>query len=152
DHPLHRPGRWAEGPEDARDDQDEPQQQPPCRGPEEGLAQQVEDQDEQEPSNRLEERARRKLEARLDAVPPFTATIDGANVHFLHVRSPEPGALPLILTHGWPGSIVEFLKVIEPLTNPRAHSGEPKDAFHVVIPSIPGYGFSGPTHDTQWQW
>src|SRR5262249_5514061 len=91
----------------------------------------------------------RKHEARLNAFPQFTTTIDGANVHFLPVRSSEPGALPRILTHGWPGSIVEFLNIIEPLTNPRDYSGEPKDAFHVVIPSIPGYGFSGPTHDTQ---
>ena len=89
-------------------------------------------------------------EARLNEFPQFTTTIDGANVHFLHLRSPEPDALPLILTHGWPGSIVEFLDVIEPLTDPRAHGGDPADAFHLVVPSIPGYGFSGPTRDTGW--
>lgn len=92
----------------------------------------------------------RQYEAQLNEYPQFTTTIDGANVHFLHVRSPEPNALPLILTHGWPGSMVEFLNIIEPLTNPRAHGGDPADAFHVVIPSIPGYGFSGPTHDARW--
>ena len=91
-----------------------------------------------------------KYEAELNAFPQFTTQIDGANVHFLHVRSTEPGALPLILTHGWPGSIVEFLNVIGPLTDPRAHGGDPADAFHLVIPSIPGYGFSGPTHDVGW--
>ncbi len=92
----------------------------------------------------------REHEARLNEYPQFTTTIDGANVHFLHVRSPEPGALPLILTHGWPGSIVEFLEVIGPLSDPRAHGGEPADAFHLVIPSIPGYGFSGPAPDPGW--
>jgi epoxide hydrolase len=92
----------------------------------------------------------RKHEARLNEFPQFTTTIDGANVHFLHVRSPEPGALPLILTHGWPGSIVEFLNVIEPLTDPRGHGGDPTDAFHLVIPSTPGHGFSGPTREAGW--
>lgn len=92
----------------------------------------------------------RQQEAKLNAFPQFTTSIDGANVHFLHVRSPEPDALPLILTHGWPGSIVEFLDVIGPLTDPRTHGGDPTDAFHVVVPSIPGYGFSGPTHETGW--
>jgi epoxide hydrolase len=92
----------------------------------------------------------RKYEAELNAFPQFTTQIDGANVHFLHVRSTEPDALPLILTHGWPGSIVEFLNVIGPLTDPRAHGGDPADAFHLVIPSIPGYGFSGPTHEVGW--
>ena len=87
----------------------------------------------------------RAWEARLNEYPQFTTTIDGQNIHFLHVRSPEPDALPLILTHGWPGSIVEFLDVIGPLTDPRAHGGDPADAFHLVIPSLPGYGFSGPT-------
>ena len=86
----------------------------------------------------------------LNEYPQFTTTIDGAQVHFLHVRSPEPDALPLIITHGWPGSIVEFLDIIGPLTDPRAHGGDPADAFHLVIPSIPGYGFSGPTRDTGW--
>jgi pimeloyl-ACP methyl ester carboxylesterase len=89
----------------------------------------------------------RKQEARLNEHPQFTTTIHGANVHFLHVRSPEPDALPLILTHGWPGSIVEFLQVIGPLTDPAAHGGDPADAFHLVIPSIPGYGLSGPTRE-----
>jgi epoxide hydrolase len=92
----------------------------------------------------------RKHEARLNEYPQFTTTIDGANVHFLHVRSPEPDALPLILTHGWPGSIVEFLEVIDPLANPRGHGGDPADAFHLVIPSLPGYGLSGPTRDVGW--
>ena len=86
----------------------------------------------------------RKHEARLNELPQFTTTIDGANIHFLHVRSPEPDALPLILTHGWPGSIVEFLSVIGPLTDPAAHGGDPADAFHLIIPSLPGYGLSGP--------
>ncbi len=92
----------------------------------------------------------RKQEDRLNEFPQFTTTIDGANVHFLHVRSPEPDALPLILNHGWPGSIIEFLDVIGPLTNPRAYGGNPADAFHLVIPSMPGYGFSGPTSETGW--
>jgi pimeloyl-ACP methyl ester carboxylesterase len=92
----------------------------------------------------------RKQEARLNEHPQFTTTIHGANVHFLHVRSPEPDALPLILTHGWPGSIVEFLQVIGPLTDPAAHGGDPADAFHLVIPSIPGYGLSGPTREPGW--
>jgi epoxide hydrolase len=92
----------------------------------------------------------RKQEARLNELPQFTTTIDGANVHFFHVRSPEPGALPLILTHGWPGSVAEFLNVIGPLTNPRAHGGDPADAFHLVIPSMPGYGLSGPTREAGW--
>jgi epoxide hydrolase len=92
----------------------------------------------------------RKQEASLNELPQFTTTIDGANVHFLHVRSPEPGALPLILTHGWPGSVVEFLNVIGPLTDPRADGGDPADAFHLVIPSMPGYGLSGPTREPGW--
>jgi pimeloyl-ACP methyl ester carboxylesterase len=92
----------------------------------------------------------RKQEARLNDFPQFTTTIDGAKVHFLHARSPEPNAIPLIITHGWPGSIVEFVEVIEPLTDPRAHGGDPADAFHVVAPSIPGFGFSGPTRETGW--
>jgi pimeloyl-ACP methyl ester carboxylesterase len=92
----------------------------------------------------------RKQEARLNQLPQFTTTIDGQNIHFLHVPSPEPDALPLLLTHGWPGSIVEFLNIIGPLTDPRAHGGDPADAFHLVIPSIPGYGFSGPTRETGW--
>ncbi len=84
-------------------------------------------------------RAREKL---LNRFPQFKTEIDGLGIHFIHVRSPEPNALPLVITHGWPGSIVEFHKVIEPLTNPRAHGGDPADAFHVVCPSLPGYGFS----------
>jgi pimeloyl-ACP methyl ester carboxylesterase len=92
----------------------------------------------------------RAQEARLNAIPQFTTTIDGANVHFLHVRSPEPGALPLVITHGWPGSIVEFVDLVGPLSDPRAHGGDPADAFHVVCPSMPGYGFSGPTRETGW--
>src|SRR5919202_732641 len=92
----------------------------------------------------------RAREAMLNAHPQFTTTIDGQNIHFLHVHSAEPGALPLILTHGWPGSIVEFLDVIGPLTDPRADGGDPSDAFHAVIPSIPGFGFSGPTREVGW--
>jgi epoxide hydrolase len=92
----------------------------------------------------------RKHEAQLNQHPQFTTTIDGQNVHFLHVRSPEPAALPLIITHGWPGSIVEFLDIIGPLTDPAAHGGDPADAFHVVASSIPGFGFSGPTHEAGW--
>ena len=92
----------------------------------------------------------RAEEARLNAFDHFTATVDGAHVHFIHQRSPEPGALPLIVTHGWPGSIVEFLDVLGPLTDPRAHGGDPADAFHVVAPSIPGYAFSGPTNERGW--
>jgi epoxide hydrolase len=92
----------------------------------------------------------RAWEAKLNAYPQFTTDIDGQNIHFLHVRSPEPNAFPLILTHGWPGSVVEYLDIIGPLTNPRAHGGDPADAFHLVIPSLPGFGFSGPTHETGW--
>jgi epoxide hydrolase len=92
----------------------------------------------------------RAAEARLNDLPQFTTTIDGTNVHFLHVRSAEPDALPLVVTHGWPGSVVEFLDVIGPLTDPRAHGGDPADAFHLVVPSIPGYGFSGPTTERGW--
>ncbi|GII86978.1 microsomal epoxide hydrolase [Sphaerisporangium siamense] len=92
----------------------------------------------------------RKAEAELNSHHQFTAEISGATVHFLHVRSPEPDALPLVITHGWPGSVVEFLDVIDPLTDPAAHGGDPADAFHVVIPSIPGFGLSGPTPDTGW--
>ncbi|HEY2056677.1 MAG TPA: epoxide hydrolase [Solirubrobacterales bacterium] len=92
----------------------------------------------------------RRLEARLAAVPGFRTEIDGVGVHFLHVRSPEPGALPLVLTHGWPGSVLEFLDAIGPLTEPSAHGGEPADAFHVVIPALPGYGFSDPPPEPGW--
>lgn len=92
----------------------------------------------------------RAWEAKLNEYAQFTTTIDGQNVHFLHVRSPEPNALPLVLTHGWPGSIVEYLDVIGPLSDPRAHGGAPADAFDLVIPSLPGFGFSGPTRETGW--
>src|SRR5262245_7452784 len=92
----------------------------------------------------------RAAERHLNRFPQFTTQIDGANVHFLHVRSPEPAARPLVLTHGWPGSVVEFLNVIGPLCDPGAHGGDPADAFHLVIPSIPGYGFSGPVTETGW--
>ncbi|HET6952945.1 MAG TPA: epoxide hydrolase [Acidimicrobiales bacterium] len=92
----------------------------------------------------------RQAEATLNEQPHFTTTIDGANVHFLHVRSPEPDALPLVLTHGWPGSFVEFLDVIGPLSDPRAHGGDPTDAFHLVVPSIPGFAFSGPVTEPGW--
>jgi epoxide hydrolase len=92
----------------------------------------------------------RKQEATINQHPQFTTTIDGANVHFLHVRSPEPDATPLLLLHGWPGSVVEFLDVIGPLSDPRAHGGDPVDAFHLVIPSLPGHGFSGPLDAPGW--
>ena len=92
----------------------------------------------------------RAAEARLNEFPQFVTLIDGVRVHFLHVRSPEPSALPLIMTHGWPGSFVEFLKVIGPLTDPARHGGDPQDAFHLVIPSLPGYAFSGPTRRAGW--
>ncbi|MFI5987239.1 epoxide hydrolase family protein [Streptomyces sp. NPDC051555] len=93
----------------------------------------------------------RAAEARLNEWPQFTTVIDGAQVHFAHVRSPEPDATPLLMTHGWPGSIVEFERVVGPLTDPRAHGGDPRDAFHLVLPSIPGFGLSGPTTDTGWE-
>ncbi|MFD4635184.1 epoxide hydrolase family protein [Streptomyces sp. NPDC058284] len=93
----------------------------------------------------------RAAEAALNEWPQFTTTIDGANLHFAHVRSPEPDATPLIMTHGWPGSIVEFADVVGPLTDPRAHGGDPADAFHLVLPSIPGFGLSGPTRETGWE-
>ncbi|WP_224243357.1 epoxide hydrolase family protein [Hyalangium gracile] len=92
----------------------------------------------------------RTHEAALNQHPQFTTEIDGQTIHFLHVRSPEPDALPLILTHGWPSSVVEYLDVIGPLTQPRAHGGTSAQAFHLVIPSLPGYGFSGPTREVGW--
>ena len=92
----------------------------------------------------------RSQEAALNGFSQFTTVIDDQNVHFLHVRSPEPRALPLLITHGWPGSIAEFLDIIGPLADPAAHGGDPADAFHVIAPSIPGFGFSGPTHETGW--
>src|SRR5689334_22330060 len=85
----------------------------------------------------------RKVEATLNALPQFTTEIDGVDIHFIHVRSKLPNALPVIVTHGWPGSIIEQLKIIDPLTNPTAHGGNASDTFDVVIPSLPGYGFSG---------
>lgn len=92
----------------------------------------------------------RAWEARINAWPQFTTEIDGQHIHFIHARSAEAGALPLILTHGWPGSIVEYLDVIAPLTDPRAHGGEPDDAFDLVIPSLPGFAFSGATSERGW--
>ncbi|GAB2917859.1 epoxide hydrolase [Micromonospora polyrhachis] len=92
----------------------------------------------------------RRHEARLNEFPQFTTTIDGQNIHFLHVRSPESDATPLIMTHGWPSTVYDFLDVIGPLTDPRAHGADPADAFHLVVPSVPGFAFSGPTRDTGW--
>ena len=92
----------------------------------------------------------RKVETRLNALPQFITEIDGLDIHFVHVRSKHENALPLIVTHGWPGSIIEQLKIIDPLTNPTAHGGSASDAFHVVIPSMPGYGFSGKPTSTGW--
>lgn len=92
----------------------------------------------------------RKAEAQLNAQPGFRTALDGIEIHFLHVRSPEPNALPLILTHGWPGSIFEFMQAIGPLSDPVAHGGRAEDAFHLVIPSLPGYGFSGKPCGTGW--
>jgi pimeloyl-ACP methyl ester carboxylesterase len=92
----------------------------------------------------------RRCEARLNAVPNFITEIDGLDIHFIHVRSKHENALPVLISHGWPGSIVEQLKLIEPLTNPTAHGGGAADAFHVVIPSMPGYGFSGKPTETGW--
>lgn len=93
----------------------------------------------------------RAAEALLNRWPQFTTTIDGAHVHFVHVRSPEPDATALVVTHGWPGSIVEFLDIVGPLTDPAAHGGDPADAFHVVLPTIPGFGLSGPTTERGWE-
>jgi epoxide hydrolase len=92
----------------------------------------------------------RAAERELNSYPQFRTTIDGTPVHFLHVRSAEPDAMPLIITHGWPGSVAEFLRVIGPLTDPRGHGGDPADAFDVVIPSIPGFGFSTPVTEPGW--
>jgi hypothetical protein len=92
----------------------------------------------------------RKVEARLNALPQFVTEIDGLDIHFIHVRSKHEDALPIIVTHGWPGSIIEQLKIIEPLTNPTAHGGSATDAFHVVIPSLPGHGFSGKPKAPGW--
>ena len=92
----------------------------------------------------------RKAEAKLNTLPQFVTTVDGLDIHFIHVRSKNPNALPLIVTHGWPGSIIEQLKIIDPLTNPTAHGGSASDAFDIVIPSLPGYGFSGKSTGTGW--
>ncbi len=92
----------------------------------------------------------RAQEARFNRWPHFLTHLDGQQVHFIHARSPEPDAMPLLITHGWPGSVSEFLDVIGPLSDPRAHGGDPADAFHVVAPSIPGYAWSGPTTEPGW--
>ncbi|RCV50353.1 epoxide hydrolase family protein [Marinitenerispora sediminis] len=92
----------------------------------------------------------REQERRLNALPQFRTELDGHAVHFVHIRSPEPDAFPLLLTHGWPGSVVEFREMTGPLTDPRAHGGDPADAFHVVVPSAPGFPLSGPTRETGW--
>jgi pimeloyl-ACP methyl ester carboxylesterase len=92
----------------------------------------------------------RAQEARLNALPQFTTEIDGQTVHFLHVRSPEPAAMPLLVIHGYPSSVVEFLEVIGPLSDPRAHGGNPADAFHLVVPSLPGFGLSTPVREPGW--
>lgn len=92
----------------------------------------------------------RRFETRLNLLPQFVTLIDGVDIHFIHVRSPHPDALPLIVTHGWPGSVIEQLKIIEPLTDPVAHGARAEDAFDIVIPSMPGYGFSGTPAETGW--
>jgi pimeloyl-ACP methyl ester carboxylesterase len=92
----------------------------------------------------------RATEARLSQIPQFTTTIDGLDIHFVHIRSPHPGAVPLVMTHGWPGSFLEFEQVLGPLTDPPAHCGDAADAFDVVVPSLPGYGFSGKPASTGW--
>ena len=92
----------------------------------------------------------RKVEAKLDALPQFITEIDGLDIHFAHVRSKHENALPIIVSHGWPGSLIEQLKIIDPLVNPTAHGGKASDAFHVVIPNMPGYGFSGKPTTTGW--
>ena len=91
-----------------------------------------------------------RVEARLNALPQFAAEIDGVEIHFIHVRSPHEKALPLIMTHGWPGSVIELLEAVGPLTDPTAHGGDPEDAFHLVLPSLPGYGFSGEPAELGW--
>lgn len=93
----------------------------------------------------------RKCEARLNALPQFTTQIDGVEVHFIHVKSRHENALPLIMTHGWPGSVIELLETVGPLTDPTAHGGIPEDAFHLVLPSMPGYGFSGEPTELGWE-
>lgn len=93
----------------------------------------------------------RAFEAKLNALPQYTTTIDGVEIHFIHVRSPHENALPMIMTHGWPGSVVELLGVVGPLTDPTSHGGQASDAFHLVLPSLPGYGFSGEPVEPGWQ-
>ena len=92
-----------------------------------------------------------RLEARLNALPQFTTEIDGVEIHFIHMRSKHEDALPLIMTHGWPGSVIELLETVGPLTDPTAHGGTPGDAFHLVLPSLPGYGFSGEPTELGWE-
>jgi len=92
----------------------------------------------------------RACEAKLNALPQFTTEIDGVTIHFIHVKSPHPGALPLIMTHGWPGSVIELLESVGPLTDPAAHGGPAEDAFDLVLPSLPGYGFSGEPAEVGW--
>jgi pimeloyl-ACP methyl ester carboxylesterase len=93
----------------------------------------------------------RKAEAKLNALPQFTTEIDGVEIHFIHIRSPHEHALPLIMTHGWPGSVIELLETVGPLTDPTAHGGDAGDAFHLVLPSLPGYGFSGEPTELGWE-
>jgi hypothetical protein len=93
----------------------------------------------------------RKLEAKLNALPQFTTEIDGVNIHFIHVKSQHENALPLIMTHGWPGSVIELLETVGPLTNPTAYGGNAEDAFHLVLPSLPGYGFSSEPTELGWE-
>src|SRR5918997_1310547 len=93
----------------------------------------------------------RRCEARLNALAQFTTEIDGVEIHFIHVRSRHENALPLIMTHGWPGSVIELLATVGPLTDPTAHGGTPEDAFHLVLPSLPGYGFSGEPTELGWE-
>ena len=92
----------------------------------------------------------RACEKRLNSLPQFTTEIDGVEIHFIHVRSRHENALPLIMTHGWPGSVIELLETVGPLTDPTAHGGNPEDAFHLVLPSLPGYGFSGEPAELGW--
>jgi pimeloyl-ACP methyl ester carboxylesterase len=93
----------------------------------------------------------RRVESRLNTLPQFTTNIDGVDIHFLHVRSPHADALPLIMTHGWPGSVIELLEAVGPLTDPTTHGGRAEDAFHLVLPSLPGYGFSGEPTELGWE-
>ncbi len=118
----------------------------------------VRDQSQGTPQKTLKELARywaeeydwRKVEAKLKALPHFTTEIDGLDIHFIHLRSKHEDALPLLVTHGWPGSVIEQLKIIEPLADPTVHGGTAADAFHLVVPSMPGYGFSGKPTESGW--